>query len=403
MSATILRFGDGFEFDRTAYELRRSDRPRKLERIPMEILLLLLDRKGQLVAREEIIERVWGNGVFLDTDNSINGAISKIRQVLMDDAENPVFIQTVKGKGYRFIAAVTEIGAPDLPQVAVSEPDGKVEAAQLDSLPSAAAISARTIPWIVFLAGTLLFGCLAAAIFLVFFHRKAVLTEKDTVVLSDFTNTTGDPVFDESLRQGMAVELEQSPFLSLVSEGRIQQTLRMMGQPADARLTPENAWELCERTGSAAVLDGSIASLGSHYVLGLRARACGTGDVLVEEQAQAARKEDVLDALSDIANKFRARVGESLRTIEKHDAPLAEATTPSLEALKAFSAGNRVAFSSGSAASLPFFQRAIEIDPKFAMAYSILGHVYNNIGETELSAQSSTKAYELRDRASDEE
>ena len=222
-------------------------------------------------------------------------------------------------------------------------------------------------------------------------------------MLADFTNTTGDPVFDGTLRQGLAVQLEQSPFLSLISEERIQQTLRLMGQPADARLTPEIAREICERTASAAVLDGSIASLGSQYVLGLRAKDCRTGDVLDEEQVQAARKEDVLNALSQIASKFRTRVGESLATVEKHDTPLAEATTPSLEALKAYSAGWKVSSSTGDAAALPFFKRAIEIDPKFAMAYACLGRMYGGIGESALSAENTSKAYQLRDRASDAE
>jgi tetratricopeptide (TPR) repeat protein/predicted Ser/Thr protein kinase len=236
-----------------------------------------------------------------------------------------------------------------------------------------------------------------------YFHRAPKLTDKDTIVLADFANTTGDPVFDGTLRQGLAVQLGQSPFLSLVSEERIRKTLRLMGQPADARLTPEVGLEICERSGGAAVLDGSISSLGSQYVLGLRAKNCRTGDVLDEEQAQAARKEDVLDALSQIATKFRTRVGESLTAVEKHDTPLEEATTPSLEALKAYSAALKVHRLTGSAADLPLFKRAIEIDPKFAMAYATLGHVYGEIGESDLSAESTSKAYELRDRASDAE
>jgi eukaryotic-like serine/threonine-protein kinase len=236
-----------------------------------------------------------------------------------------------------------------------------------------------------------------------YFHRTPKLTDKDTIVLADFTNTTGDPVFDGTLRQGMAVQLEQSPFLSLVSEERIQQALRLMGQPADARLTPVVAREICERTASAAVLDGSIASLGSQYVLGLRAKDCRNGEVLAEEQVQATRKEDVLNALGQIASKFRARVGESLTTVEKHDTPLEEATTPSLEALKAYSAGWKVLSSTGSAAAVPFYKHAIEIDPKFAIAYAMLGRMYGDIGESALSAESTSKAYQLRDRASDKE
>src|SRR5580658_8223158 len=171
-----------------------------------------------------------------------------------------------------------------------------------------------------------------------YFHRTLKLTDKDTIVLADFTNTTGDPVFDGTLRQGLSVQLEQSPFLSIIPDQQIQQTLQMMDQKPDAKLTPEVAAEICERTASAAVLDGSIASLGSQYVVGLRARNCRTADVLDEEQVQAARKEDVLNALSQIASKFRTRVGESLSTVEKLDTPLEEATTSSLEALKAYSA-----------------------------------------------------------------
>lgn len=236
-----------------------------------------------------------------------------------------------------------------------------------------------------------------------YLHRAPKLTDKDTIVLADFLNTTGDPVFDGTLRQGMAVQLEQSPFLSLLSEERILHTLSLMGQSADARLTPELALEICERTASAAVLDGSIATLGNQYVLGLRARNCRTGDVLDEEQVQAARKEDVLNALAQIASKFRTRVGESLITIEQHDTPLAEATTPSLEALKAYSMGWKVVASQGGDAAVPFFKRAVEIDPKFAIAYASLGLMYGSGGETELGTENITKAYELRDRASDNE
>jgi eukaryotic-like serine/threonine-protein kinase len=168
-------------------------------------------------------------------------------------------------------------------------------------------------------------------------------------VLADFANTTGDPVFDRTLRQGLAVQLAQSPFLNLISEDRIRQTLRLMGQQPDARLTSEFAWEICERTASTAVLEGSIASLGSQYILSLRATNCRTGDILDDEQAQVARKEDVLNALGQIANKFRTRVGESLASVKAHDTPLPEATTSSLEALKAYGAAWQAQATGGSA------------------------------------------------------
>ena len=231
-------------------------------------------------------------------------------------------------------------------------------------------------------------------------QQTPALTEKDTIVLADFDNRTGDAMFDGTLRQGLAVQLEQSPFLSLVSDERVQRTLRLMGQPADAHLTPEIAREICERTSSAAVLEGSVASLGSQYVVGLRAKNCSTGDILDEQQVQAARKEDVLDALSQIASAFRTRVGESLATIARHDKPLDDATTQSLEAFKAYSAGRKVHSVSGPAA-LPLFKRATEIDPTFAIAHAFLGTAYRELGEYDLAATSIEEAYRLRDRASD--
>jgi serine/threonine protein kinase/tetratricopeptide (TPR) repeat protein len=229
------------------------------------------------------------------------------------------------------------------------------------------------------------------------------LTGKDTIVLADFDNKTGDPVFDDTLRQGLSVELQQSPFFSLISDQKIQATLALMGQPRDARLIPETARQICERSGSTAMLAGSIAALGSRYVVGLRAENCNTGSILDQEQALAANREDVLNSLSQIARKFRTRVGESLATFEKHSTPLAEATTPSLEALKAYSTGMKANLSAGSAAAVPFFRRAIEIDPQFAMAYADLGLAYSDVGESVLSAESTTKAWQLRDRVSDRE
>jgi len=416
---------EGYELDLHAYRLRRADRALKLERIPMEVLFLLVERRGQLVTREDIIAKLWGNDVFIDTDNAINTAIRKIRMVLRDDPEKPRFIQTISGRGYRFVAKVSAVEDPLAIEVraAVERPvDGDSTALRTDAalpvdsgpLETVAEQTQSTVAQehaivsggmhrgsvMVFVTIALL--ALTSASYLLF-HRRHKLTDRDTVVLADFTNTTGDPVFDETLRQGMAVQLEQSPFLNLISQGRIQRTLSLMGKPADARLTPEIAREVCERTASTAELEGSIASLGSQYVLGLRARECRSGDVLAEEQMQAARKEDVLNALSQLASRFRKRVGESLITVEKHNTPLAEATTPSLEALKAYSMGVKVVASRGEAAALPFFKQASEIDPNFALAYVRLGLMYGTLGESELGAESTAKAYELRTRASDEE
>jgi eukaryotic-like serine/threonine-protein kinase len=246
----------------------------------------------------------------------------------------------------------------------------------------------------------------AAAILAVFggayfyFHRSPKLSDKDTIVLADFDNKTGDPVFDDTLRLGLAVELQQSPFLGVLPDTRIRQTLALMGRPKEARLTSEVAREICERTGSAAILDGSIARLGSQYVLGLRATNCAAGTILDQEQAQAAGREDVLNTLSRIARQFRTRVGESLATVEKHSTPLPEATTSSLEALKAYSTGFNLALSAGTGPGIPFARRAVEIDPQFAMAWASLGHLYMDAGQSVLAAESNTKAWQLRDRVS---
>jgi tetratricopeptide (TPR) repeat protein len=234
-------------------------------------------------------------------------------------------------------------------------------------------------------------------------RRPATLTDKDTIVIADFTNTTGDSVFDDTMRQGLAVQLQQSPFLSLVSDERIRRTLPLMNLPADAPLTPEVAQGVCVRTASAAVMEGSIATLGSQYVLGLRATNCTTGDILADEQAQAARKEDVLSKLGQMATGFRARLGESLATIEEHSTPLEEATTQSIEALKAYTAGWKLGISGDIVRAHPLYQRAVAIDPGFAMAHAQVGFHYSGMGESALGRQSLLKAYELRDRVSDVE
>ena len=234
-------------------------------------------------------------------------------------------------------------------------------------------------------------------------NRPAKLTDKDTIVLADFANRTGDPVFDGTLRQGLAAQLQQSPFLSLISDDRIGKTLAMMQQSPETRLTPEIAQAVCVRTTSAAVLDGSIASLGSQYILALRAKNCSTGDIVADEQAQVARKEDVLGSLSQMATQVRQKLGESVATIKKYSRPLEESTTASLDAWKAFTAARQVYFSSGRAQAKPLFERAIAIDPDFAIAHAQLGMYYSNEGESALSRQSTVKAYQLRHRATDAE
>jgi len=258
--------------------------------------------------------------------------------------------------------------------------------------------------WIAASGATILATGLAVGGWL-FFSRKAhALTDKDTIVLADFANTTGDAVFDDALRQGLSSQLEQSPFLNLLSDERVAQTLALMAQPKDARLTRELAREVCQRTAGAASIEGSITSLGSEYVMGLKAVNCRSGDVLANEQATASGKEQVLKALGEAATKMRVKLGESLASVQKYDAPAENVTTPSLEALQAYSLGYQAQIVKNDFASaVSLFQRAISLDPNFAMAYARLGTNYGNLDQQVRAAENIRKAYELRERVSERE
>jgi eukaryotic-like serine/threonine-protein kinase len=229
------------------------------------------------------------------------------------------------------------------------------------------------------------------------------LTDKDTIVLADFANSTGDAVFDDTLKTALSVSLNQSPFLNVLPENKVAATLKMMTRPRDTKLTPDLARELCQRADSKAYIAGSIASLGNEYVLGLKAVNCQSGDPLAEQQVTAASKEKVLDALGDVASKLRGQLGESLATVRKLDVPLSESTTSSLEALKAYSLGRKAANEKGPPAALPYDQRAIELDPNFAMGYAVVGGDYSSLGELGRASDYYTKAFQLREHASERE
>ncbi len=713
--ADQLRFGEDFELDQRAYELRRAGRILKLERIPMELLLLLAERRGQLVTRDQIIERIWGKDVFLDTDNSINAAIRKIRQVLKDNPEQPRFVQTVTGRGYRFIAPVVEVTPPIVEAAAVDEPAAATEnlagkkvshyrilqvlggggmgvvykaedlklgrkvavkflpaemagdtkaferlerearaasalehpnicpiyelgehegqpfivmqllegqtlqekiesASQQKKLPtnemlevalqivtgleaahaksiihrdikpanifithrgevkildfglakiverdhatnllawkqaaltetsaSSAPTSAftnlrltrtgttvgtahymspeqvrsetldartdvfsfglvlyematgrRAFPgetaavvhdatlhqtpppihdlnpelaagfepiitkaiekdrslryqtaadmradltrlkrdfqsehpsvavsgkatltqasvaapgkaWKIALPVLVVALLVAGGLYYRSRHRSERLTEKDTIVLADFANSTGDAVFDDALKTALSVSLRQSPFLNTLSDSEVTKILKMMTLPADTKLTSEIARELCQRAGSKAYIAGAIGSLGTEYVLGLTAVNCQSGEMLAQEQVTAGSKEKVLDALGKATSKLRTELGESLATVQKFDVPLQQATTPSLEALRAMSLGRKEGNEKGDAAALPYHQRAVELDPNFAMAYTAVGADYSNLGQLERANEYYGKAFQLRERASERE
>jgi eukaryotic-like serine/threonine-protein kinase len=234
-------------------------------------------------------------------------------------------------------------------------------------------------------------------------RASAKLTEKDTIVLADFANSTGDSVFDDTLKQALAVNLGQSPFLNIVSDDKVHQTLEMMGQQTSQHISNDLAREICQRAGAKASIAGSISTLGAQYVISLGAVNCATGDTLARRQAEATSKEHILEALSDAASKMRSDLGESLSSVQKYDVPLAEATTTSLEALKAFSMGRRTSRENGTAEGIPFFKRAVELDPNFALAYTSLATAYYNLNQIDLSIGAIRKAFELRDRVTERE
>jgi len=375
-------FGE-FELNLDAAELRSNGNKTIVPGQPFQVLVTLLDRPGQLVSREQLKERLWPSDTFVDFDQSLNKAVARLREALGDSAENPRFIETLPRRGYRFIAPIT--GA-----------DGEGTAV-------VASVSGPTYRWKIAAPVAVMVVVLAGAGFYWRSRHPHRLTEKDTIVLADFTNSTGDPVFDDTLKQGVRVQLEQSPFLNILSAQKVSEELGLMGRPKEERLTPDIARELCQRMGGKAVLTGSIASLGAHYVIGLNAFNCHTGDGLGGEQMEADRREHVLRALGDAATKMREKLGESLVTIQGYDAPVERASTSSLEALQAYSLGLKIWFAKGVDGALPFFQRAIELDPKFAMAYGRLGTAYAEVGEGVLSVENTRKGYELREKVSQRE
>ena len=263
---------------------------------------------------------------------------------------------------------------------------------------------AKRYKWLVPAISAGVVAAIAVGSWLYYAKKTHALSETDTVVLAEFTNKTGDGVFDDTLRQGLTVQLEQSPFLSLIPDQRMRQTLQLMGKPVNEKLTPEIAREVCQRLGSKAYLTGSISSLGSQYVIGLSAINCQTGESLTQEQVTADRKEHVLSALGQASGKLRERLGESLKTVNNLSTPIDQATTPSLEALQAYSMGRNALLGHGdSAAAVPLFQQAIKLDPNLAIGYASLGTVYHNLGEKELAAKNTRRAYELRTKVSERE
>ena len=460
MSAThrLLRFGI-FELNLDTEELRKDGIFIKLGPQPLKVLAILTSRSGQIVAREEIRQEVWGEETYVDFEHGLNQCIKQIRTALNDNTSSPLYIETLPRKGYRFLSPVVSktilapaprvaesqsdvLGrprslvaarmqsaaansaaapslansaaatAPELP-TSTSSPDNgvqaatEVEPARIVEKPREPAtaeprVHGRRVRYALIVAMVLVAGSIAGVLYWRT-HRRVVLTDKDTIVLADFDNNTGESVFDGTLRQGLWSSLEQSPFLNILSDQRIAHTMSLMTQPKGAPVSAELARQVCVRTASAATLEGAIARLGTDYVLSLKAVDCRTGDEIAVEQITAKKKEEVLPALGKVASRIRQKLGEPHASLQKYDVPLSDVTTPSLEALQAYTQARKAALTSGSVAALPLYKQAVELDPNFALAYTALAVEYANLGQVGRAAENARKAYELRAKVSERE
>jgi len=382
------RFG-AFEVDLRSGEVYKHGIRLKLQDQPFQVLALLLEHPGDVVKREELRQKLWPGDTFVDFDTGLNSAIKKLRDVLADSAEQPRYIETLPRRGYRFIAPV-ENG--DLPAPAV----GKIHVAPVVPLgPTPALWKKRRF---IVTAGVAAFLIVAALVtWRVFFARPA-LTETDVILLASFVNKTGDPIFDNSLDKALEVKLTESPFLSLFPEADVRQTMRTMRHDPNERVTPELGIEICKRQGLKAVVVPEIAAFGNTYLITLEAIDTRNQKSIARRQEEAQSKEQVIAALGKAGAQLRKRLGESLSSLEKHNAPLDLATTSSLEALLAYRAGQTLYRSGKRRESIPFFERAVDLDPQFCSAYSMLGSAYHGIGDGQASRKNFAKAFELKDR-----
>src|SRR5271166_391204 len=418
-SEEMFQFGE-FQVDALARTLRREQEVVTLNRRAFDVLLFLVRNPGKVLTRDELLKNVWPD-TFVD-ENSLAQSISALRRALEERPGDNSYIVTLPGRGYQFVSAVKVVApenpaiVPDAATAASRVPGGLIFQQQTirtsviteeNASPGMVALPEARAAWVPKLwkiaVSVLLVALPMAGGFYYRSRQSKRLTDKDMIVLADFANSTGDAVFDDTLKTALSISLRQSPFLNVLSDGQVAKNLKLMTRPAETKLTPEVARELCLRAASKAYLAGSIGSLGSEYVLGLKAVNCQSGDTLAQEQVTAVSKEKVLDALGEAASKLRGELGESLATVQKFDVPLVQATTSSLEALQAYSVGGKIANQKGSAAALPYFERAITLDPTFAVGYTAVGNSYLNLGSMGRASEYITKAFQLREHASERE
>src|ERR1700722_2702654 len=410
----VFQFGE-FQIDPRSRTLRRGKTTVALNFRTFDVLLYLVQNPGKVLTREELLKSVWADAAV--DENSLAQSISVLRRALDEKPGDNSYIVTLPGRGYQFVSTV-QVVSRESPAVATAaahpEPSGMIFQQQTirtsviteeEVSPGTAALQAshkaRIPKFWKLAASVLLFASLVAAGLYYRRQQRERLTEKDTIVLGDFANSTGDAIFDDTLKTALNISLRQSPFLNVLPDGQVANTLQLMTRPAATKLTPEVARELCQRAGSKAYIAGAIGSLGSEYVLQLKAVNCLSGDTLGQEQMTAASKEKVLDTLGEAASKLRGELGESLATVQKFDMPF-QATTPSLEALKAYTVGAAHDRQSPTAA-LPDFQRSVELDPNFARGYLAIADQYTNLGKPGRANEYLTKAFHLRQHSSEPE
>ncbi|HYM78577.1 MAG TPA: winged helix-turn-helix domain-containing protein [Candidatus Dormibacteraeota bacterium] len=385
VSSKVLRFGL-FELDLETQQLRRGGVPLRIQPQPFKVLTVLVSSHGRIVTREELRRELWGTETFVDFEQGLNYCIRQIRAVLGDEAQSPHYIETVPRKGYRFIATIEDA------ELAKHGHDEQTRGKKSLS---------RRWGWAV--AGMLsLVIALTALVAGMRSRSHPRLTTKDYLLITEFSNQTGDPIFDATLRKAVSIDLGQSPYLNIVADEKIRQTLRLMGKPPDTRVSAEIGREICQRNGIKAMMAGSLVALGNQYLLTLEVTNPASGDVLVVERVQAGGKDEILNVLGQSDKRLREQLGESLSSIHQFDQPLEQVTTSSLQALQLYTLGTEKR-GEGELPAIPFFERALQIDPDFALAHASLGTAYLNLEQLQLAEEHEKKAMSLSDRVSERE
>ncbi|HXN97683.1 MAG TPA: winged helix-turn-helix domain-containing protein [Candidatus Acidoferrales bacterium] len=382
------RFGP-YEVDFRSGEIYKHGIRLKLQDQPFQVLAILLEHSGEVVTRDELRQKLWPADTFVDFDTGLNSAIKKLRDVLSDSADEPRYIETLHRRGYRFIAPVENGPVPVSAPVELRV----VPVATLREPPQA---------WykrrLVIATGIAAFLIVAALVTWRVFFSRPVLTQADVILVASFVNKTGDPIFDNSLDKALEVKLAESPFLSLFPEANVRETLRMMRHDPNERVTPELGIEICKRQGLKAVVVPEIAAVGNTYMITLEAIDARSQKPIARRQEVAESKDKVVAALGKAGSQLRRQLGESLSSLEKYNAPLDLATTSSLDALLAYRGGQNLYRSGKRRESIPFFERAVDLDPQFCSAYNMLGSAYHSIENEQSSRENFAKAFELKDR-----